>query len=68
MYRVLERLMQEHGETPADLSRATGIPQNTISNWKARGGGVSIANMARIASHYGLTLEQLMNLTENKEE
>ena len=64
MYQVLEILMKENNETPADLSRATGIPQNTISNWKARGKGMSAENILKITSHYGISAEDFLKMKQ----
>lgn len=64
MYQVLEVLMKQRNETQAMLSRATGIPQNTISNWKARNKGMSFANMLKIAQHYDLTVEEFVAMKE----
>lgn len=60
MYQKLLGLMEQHHESAADLSRATGIPQNTISNWSKRKGGMSINNAVKIASHYGINVEELL--------
>lgn len=61
MYKVLERLMKEHGETAADLSRATGISEALISMWKKRsGGGISLPNALKIAEHYQIPITELM--------
>lgn len=54
-------LMKEKHETPAEFSRATGIPQNTISNWKSRNGGVSLQNAIVIAEHFQVDLTDLLS-------
>ena len=36
MYEVFEQLLQKFGITAADVCKATGIRQSTISNWKSR--------------------------------
>lgn len=36
MYEVFEQLLQKFGVTAYQVSKATGIPQSTLSNWKAR--------------------------------
>lgn len=36
MSDMVFNLLSERNETAAELSRATGISQNTISNWKKR--------------------------------
>ena len=59
MYEVLEKLLKERGETFADLSRATGIGQTTLSNLKARGGCLSFENAQKAAEYLGVPLESL---------
>lgn len=60
MYQVLAKLMSEHGEKPADLSRATGISEAQISMWKKREGGMSLKNALIIAEHYKISVSDLM--------
>lgn len=60
MYKVLERLMRERGETAADLSRATGISEAQISMWKKRNGGMSAKNAVKIAEHFGISVAELV--------
>jgi predicted transcriptional regulator len=31
--KVLKALMKEHGETLASISKATGVPKSTLSEW-----------------------------------
>lgn len=33
--KVLKRLMKESGETLASITKATGVPKSTISEWLA---------------------------------
>ena len=60
MYEVLEKLLKERGETFADLSRATGIGQTTLSNLKARGGWLSYENAKKAAEYLGVKMEELV--------
>lgn len=63
MYQNIVKLMQEHGETPAELSKATGISEALISMWKKRdanGGGISATNAMRIAKHYGVPVDVII--------
>ncbi len=62
--------MKKHGETQADLSRATGISEALISTWKKRsatGSGLSLENAVIIAGHYGMTVEDFYKLIKEKE-
>lgn len=63
MYQVLEKLMREHNETPADLSRATGISEALLSTWKKRadnGGKMSLENAVKISEHYEIPVSELL--------
>lgn len=63
MYQRLVKLMEEHNETPAELSRATGISEALISTWKKRAiknGKMSIDNAVKIADHYSISVSELM--------
>lgn len=60
MYKKLEKLMAEHNETPADLSKATGISQALLSMWKKRGGKMSLQNAVKIAEHYKIEIKELI--------
>jgi len=60
MYKQLEKLMAEHNESPADLSKATGISQALLSMWKKREGGMSLENAMKIAEHYEIDVRDLI--------
>ena len=60
MYSVFEILCKKKGITPADVSRATGIPQSTLSNWKSRQNLLSGRKAQVIADFFGVTVDYLM--------
>lgn len=60
MYDVFQQLMDVHGVNRADVSRATGISQSTLSNWRKRGGSLSAENAKLIADYFGVTIEFLL--------
>ena len=59
MYEVFLMLLAKNGLTAADVSRATGIPQTTLSNWKKRG-SCGARNGQKIADFFGVSLDFLM--------
>ena len=59
-YEVLEKLMQEHDERPADVSRATGVGQSTFSDWKRGKSFPKIDKLLKIANHYRITVDVFM--------
>ncbi|MHB8897715.1 MAG: helix-turn-helix domain-containing protein [Thermoguttaceae bacterium] len=52
----LRRAISESGSTRYAISKATGIPESTLSRFVAKGGGVSAGNLDRLCEHLGLRL------------
>lgn len=61
MYQKFVELLNETNESTADVSRATGIKESVFSNWKARGGSLSVDNLYKIAKHFGVAIEYFVN-------
>ncbi|MBQ8284657.1 MAG: helix-turn-helix transcriptional regulator [Clostridia bacterium] len=56
----LRTIRRVHNITQTELSKATQIPQSTISAWEQ---GVNIPNVAdcmRLADFYGITVDELL--------
>ena len=60
MYEVFEMLLGARGVNVADVSKATGISQSTLSNWKKRRNKLSADNAAKIANFFGVSIDYLM--------
>lgn len=60
MYAVFKELLKRKGVTVADVSRATGINQSTLSNWKVRNNLLSGKNAQKVADYFGVTVDYLM--------
>ena len=60
MYEIFEILLKAHHKTVADVCRATGINQSTLSNWKKRRNLLAPKNAQLIADYFGVTLDYLM--------
>jgi len=60
MYDIFERLLKERGLTVADVCRATGIRQSTMSNWKNRNNMLSAKNAQLVADFFGVSVDYLM--------
>ncbi len=60
MYEVFEQLLQKFGVTTADVCKATGIGQSTMSNWKTRRNLISGKNAQLIADYFGVSVDYLM--------
>ncbi len=68
MYEVYENLLKENGVTSYKVSKETGISQVTLSNWKK---GVSTPKqdkLQKIADFFGVTIDYLMNGSNNTKE
>lgn len=60
MYDIYQKLLDKHGLKNSDISRATGISNMTLSDWKR---GVSTPKqdkLKKIADYFGVTLDYLM--------
>lgn len=60
MYEYFEQLLKERGLRTADVCKATGISQSTISNWKKRRNCLSPTNLKKIADFFGVSVDCLM--------
>lgn len=52
------RLRREAGESQYDVARALGVCQGAVSSWE-RTGRMSLENAAKLASHFGVTVDEL---------
>ena len=60
MYEVFLWLLDRDGVTVADVCKATGINQSTLSNWKYRGNLLSGKNAQKIAEYFNVSVDFLM--------
>lgn len=51
MWEIFQRLCEEKGVTSADVSRATGIGQSTLGNWKKRRNILNAKAAQKIVGH-----------------
>ena len=68
MYKIYQSLLDKHGLKNADISRATGISNMTLSDWKR---GVSTPKqdkLKKIADYFGVSLEYLTTGKEKEGE
>ena len=66
MYDVFEQLLQKFGVTAYQVSKATGIPQSTLSSWKARGNLIRGDKAQKIADYFGVSVDYLMTGEEKE--
>lgn len=62
MYSIFVKLMEAKGVTPADVAKATGIYQSTLSNWKKRQNYLTAKNAKLIADYFGVSVDYLMGV------
>ena len=66
MYEVFEQLLQKFGVTAYQVSKATGIAQSTLSNWKARRNLIRGDKAQKIADYFGVSVDYLMTGKEKE--
>lgn len=66
MYDVFEQLLQKFGVTAYQVSKATGIPQSTLSNWKAKRNLIRGDKAQKIADYFGVSVDYLMTGKEKE--
>ena len=60
MYEKYEMLLKEWHLTTYQVSKETGIPQVTLSQWKKRGGSLSIGNLKKLADFFKVKIEYFL--------
>jgi transcriptional regulator with XRE-family HTH domain len=55
----LKRLINEKSITMAQLSRATGIPPQTLNNWMAGQEPRGLDKLKKIADYFCITIDEL---------
>lgn len=60
MYKKYEELLKKRNVTTADVSRGTGIAESVFSNWKKRGGNLSLDNVKKLADYFHVSIEELL--------
>lgn len=55
----LNKLLKQHDFTIAQLSRATSVPRQTLDNWLAGQEPRSLKQVKKVATHFGISIEQL---------
>ena len=60
MYSIYQQLLDERGLKNADISRATGISNMTLSDWKNGKSAPKQDKLMKIADYFGVSLDYLM--------
>lgn len=64
MYEYYEQLLQLKGVTTADVCKATGIGQATISTWKKRNNVLGAELLLKLAQYFGVPMEYFLGAKE----
>ena len=60
MYKKYDKLLEERGETSYQVSKATGVGQNTLSNWKTGRSQPKVDKLQKIADHFGVPVSYFL--------
>lgn len=60
MYEKYEELLKNTGKTSYQVSKDTGIGQNTLSNWKTGRSKPKLDKLKILADYFGVKLEELI--------
>ena len=63
MYSKYEELLKKSGETSYQVSKATGVGQNTLSNWKTGRSQPKIGKLQKIADYFGVPVTYFLEDT-----
>lgn len=66
MYESYQKLLDEKGLKNADVSRATGISNMTLSDWKNGKSTPKQDKLMKIADYFGVSLDYLMTGSDKK--
>ena len=70
MYEIIERLAEDRGMTIAQVARASGVSEATLSMMKKRGTRLSIVNAVKVARVLNVDVNELVeeeDLTHDEE-
>lgn len=65
MYEIFDKLLKEKGIRASDVSKATGIPGSTFSDWKSGRSKPKQDKLQKIADYFGVSVEYLMTGKSN---
>lgn len=68
MYEIFEQLLQRYEVTPYKVSKATGISQSSLSDWKLGKITPKTSTLQKIADYFGVSLDYLTTGKESTED
>ena len=61
MYDKYLALLEKAGETTYQVSKATGIAQSSLSDYKSGRSEPKTRNLKKLAEHFGVTIDYFTN-------
>lgn len=62
MYEIFEKLLSAHNVTSYRVSKETGIPSSTFTDWKNGRSTPKNEKLQKIAEYFGVTIDYLMGI------
>ena len=66
MYEIFEQLLKKRKITPYRVSKETGVPQSTLSDWKRGRSVPKTEKLQKIANYLGVALDYLLGNEQKK--
>lgn len=60
MYSKFVELLQKNNKTPYQVSKATGISQSTLSDWKTGRAKPKADKLLKLAEYFGVTVDYFL--------
>lgn len=67
MYQKYVALLEKHNKTSYQVSKDTGIGQNTLSNWKTGRSQPKVEKLQVLADYFGVPITYFLEGAEKKE-
>lgn len=67
MYSIYSKLRDSSGVTDYEISKQTGIPTSTLTNWKMGRYTPKVDKIKKIADYFGVTIEYFLEGDAGKE-
>ena len=64
MYKKYEELLKQTGKTSYQVSKDTGIGENTLSYWKSGRSNPKIDKLKILADYFGVSIEYFLEDTK----
>jgi len=65
MYKKFTELLRAKNSTVADLCRATGLKESSLSNWKKRNKGINTDTLIAICKYFNVSSDWFLGLDED---